>query len=80
MEEILSAHLFHAIKFALSPDRHELVTTVGAFAKTHGLDTLGTLVGDMDIIQERFQEGMFTMGDEFVQFYQDVEHAATELV
>lgn len=44
MEEILSAHLFHAIKFALTPDRHELVTVVGSFAKAHDLQTLEILV------------------------------------
>lgn len=80
MDEILSAHLFHAIKFAITPDRHELVQVVATFAKTHELDTLILLTGDMDILHERFQEGMMSMDDSFVHFYQDIERMTIALL
>ncbi len=52
-KDILSAHLYLAARFALTPDRADLIQVLKDFATEHELDSLKSLMGDLSLVHTR---------------------------
>ncbi len=68
-EPTLSAHLYLAARFAITPDRADMIRTLKEFAEEHDLATLKPLMHDLTLVHARIESIFKLLGDDFADFY-----------
>lgn len=75
-EDTLSAHLYLVARFAITPERSNLIETLKNFATEHKLEKLTSLMTDLTLVHERISRFFDGMGEEFASFYVEMQRAA----
>lgn len=74
-EDVLSAHLYLAARFALTPDRANLIQVLKDFSNEHSLELLKPLMHDLTLVHARIEAILNLLGDDFSDLYVQMQTA-----